>query len=159
MEFISENALTQVVYQNPYIDELVESSDYLTRSYLELKGLFGIPDLVVLNYDNRSEKINIIKSYAFEMKIKNWQRALIQAYKYLAFSNYSYVVLDHKFTNSAISNLCKFQNANVGLISVDVQGNFYTHFVPIFSEPYSDDLVIKFHKLIYSNILNSDNSD
>ena len=56
--------------------------------FKEWQGLFGIPDYVCF-----SKLDTGIKVVSFELKLKNWRGAMIQAFRYRSFSDYSYVVL------------------------------------------------------------------
>ncbi|MFV8781678.1 hypothetical protein ACNKU7_04570 [Microbulbifer sp. SA54] len=58
---------------------------------------------------------------AIEAKLKNWQRALKQAYRYLDYANQSWVLLDKKHSPAAIRNIEEFKRLNIGLkiISTD----------------------------------------
>jgi hypothetical protein len=152
MEFCSEKCLTETVLQNSFFEDLVDSDLFPTKTIFEPKGLFGIPDIVVINFEIYPDNKKVARSFAFELKIRKWQRALIQAYKYLAFSNFSYVILDHSYINPAIKNIDLFRKANVGLISVDFSGIFYSHYTPSYSEPYNTDLENKFKNIVTQNI-------
>ncbi|MCF6314109.1 MAG: hypothetical protein L3J39_16800 [Verrucomicrobiales bacterium] len=56
---------------------------------------------------------------AFEAKLKNWQQALQQAYRYRYFSDKAIVLMPHENANSAISNLAIFEEHRVGLWSFE----------------------------------------
>lgn len=62
------------------------------------------------------------KSIAFEAKLRNWKRALMQAYRYKWFADYSYVVLDESHSKVAIENLDTFKKLNIGLITLNIKG-------------------------------------
>lgn len=98
---------------------------------VEPKGLFGIPDLLIAQKD----RSNTYYSISFEMKLRNWKRALNQAYRYKSFSEYAYVVMDDKFVEPALRNLDKFKKSNVGLVSIN-NGRVSRHFIPVKDEPY-----------------------
>lgn len=59
------------------------------------------------------------KIVAYEAKLRNWQRALYQANRYLAYADYSWVILDKKNITPAIKNIQYFESLGIGLISVD----------------------------------------
>ena len=90
-----------------------------------------VPDLLIAKKDRRRAYYSI----AFEMKLRNWKRALNQAYRYKSFSEYAYVVMDDKFVTPALKNLDLFQKSNVGLISLK-NGRVSRHFIPERDEPY-----------------------
>jgi hypothetical protein len=64
-----------------------------------------------------------------EAKLSDWSRALVQAYRNRQFADESWVVLDHRFYKPALAQLGRFERSGVGLASVDVGGNLYTHFL------------------------------
>jgi hypothetical protein len=103
----------------------------------ELTGLFGVPDHLALFWKDDSSGRRIQRAFAFEVKISNWRRALMQAYRYASFAEYSFVVLDHFYVHRALAHLAEFKNANIGLISVHVDGEVFWHFCPRYRPPYS----------------------
>ena len=56
---------------------------------------------------------------AIEAKLKNWNKALSQAYRYKKFSDQSFVLLDKAFSNSALKERDVFERYNIGLIIMD----------------------------------------
>ena len=64
-----------------------------------------------------------IEICAFEFKLKNWRRALMQARRYRAFANRTYVVLPSTVAALAKSEADAFRQFNVGLISHDPDGD------------------------------------
>jgi hypothetical protein len=107
----------------------------------EVRGFFGIPDVVAASFSGIDEKGT--KSIAFEMKLSDWRRALIQAYRYKSFAMSVYVVLDHGSVSSALRNIDEFTRANVGLISVFATG-IVCHRHPMIESPFSDQLRDRF---------------
>lgn len=57
-------------------------------------------------------------SIAIEAKLKNWKRALFQAYRYNFVADKSFVVLPEKNIKPALANISEFEFFNVGLIGV-----------------------------------------
>jgi hypothetical protein len=94
---------------------------------LEVKHLFGIPDMVV--YDN----IDIV---AIEFKLRYWQKALKQAFRYKNFSNKVYVYLDNDYIEPAKRNLDTFIQFEIGLCGVDNDNNIITYYEPKRNEPF-----------------------
>jgi hypothetical protein len=64
---------------------------------------------------------------AVEAKLSDWPRALVQAYRNRQFADESWVVLDHRFHQSAIAQIGRFQRSGVGLASVAKAGGLYIH--------------------------------
>ncbi|HPM02976.1 MAG TPA: hypothetical protein PK816_12550 [Candidatus Cloacimonadota bacterium] len=119
----------------------------------ELKGINGIPDYVYLYYGNN----DTLKIISIELKLKNWKRAVIQAFKYKSFSHLSYVVIDKHFSKIAISKLEEFKKYNIGLATFDINSNFEIISHPIIDEPYSGQLYNKIEKYIYKENIEIDN--
>ena len=103
----------------------------------ELEGLFGIPDHIAIFWKKDSLNRRIVRTFAFEMKRDHWKRALIQAYRYASFADYSFVVLDHVYVHRAIAGISNFTRANIGLLSVRPDGEVIWHFRPRHKAPYS----------------------
>jgi hypothetical protein len=58
--------------------------------------------------------------YAFEAKLKDWQRALQQAFRYRYFADKAIVVMPAGSEGGALANLDVFKHLEVGLWSFDV---------------------------------------
>lgn len=117
----------------------------------ELKGLAGIPDCVMVKVVN-SDCVLEFTTISFEFKLSNWKRALTQAYKYRAFSDKSYVVLDMAFEHRAKKHIDMFIKANIGLVSIDQNANYNILYSPFKKRPYSKFLTQK-AALIYQTEL------
>lgn len=89
-----------------------------------------------------------IQNWAIEAKLKNWKRALQQAYRYRWFAEYSYVVLDQHYSSSALDNLCEFQKLNVGLASINTEGKVQIHFKPQIQKPFDEKMTMLFSERI-----------
>ncbi len=96
----------------------------------ELAG-YGIADFVWMEFGRqtthgRHESVLT----AFEMKLKDWRRALMQAYRYSYFADQAVVVLPNEVADRAERHLPTFQHMGVGLWSYDpkteVIGKRYT---------------------------------
>lgn len=74
---------------------------------------------------------------SIEAKLRNWRRALSQAYRYLDYAHRSWVLLDASHAKSAIRNLDQFKRLNVGLVTLHVEGTCRTWFRPIRRQPKS----------------------
>lgn len=95
----------------------------------EPKGLFGVPDIVIYNG----------KIISIEFKLKNWKRAIKQAYRYKTFSYRTYVFMDEKYINSANNNIDFFKKYNIGLCGVGKK-NIQLYYEPFEECPYSQEL-------------------
>lgn len=157
MPFKTEQQLFETAITSSFIQNMVDSQVYTTYACIEPQGLFGIPDLVVANVDFETKETKIYRSFAFEMKLSNWKRALIQAYRYLSFANYSFVVIDRSSQKPALDHINEFTLSNIGLISVDKSGFFSLHFYPKFNQPYSYDMESKFKILLLGDKVDKPN--
>lgn len=102
----------------------------------------GVADLVWIDW-NRSENDEdfsavslerILKRrtlISFEAKLKNWQQALQQAYRYRYFSDKSIVVMPYENANPALKNIEVFDELKVGLWTFDKSTNrIRKHYTP-----------------------------
>ncbi len=60
---------------------------------------------------------------SFELKLKNWQRALYQATRYRSFSHRVFVVMPTRSAQVAYQHQELFYRANVGLVAHEVSGD------------------------------------
>lgn len=137
MAFKSETALKDKIVQTGFLQNFVKNNEKVGNILFEPKGLFGIPDVMLVHIESIDGKIEK-EAIAFELKLKQWKRALVQAYKYRAFAELSYVILDHSHINPALKNIDLFISANIGLVSVNETGEVLTHFEPKSEIPYSE---------------------
>lgn len=105
------------------------------RVFQEVKGLFGVPDVVMLSDNNTVISI--------EFKLSNWKRALQQAFKYRSFSHESYVLLDEHFFPRARNNSHLFKRGNVGLGFIKTNGDIEIYYSPKTSIPFSQRMYEK----------------
>jgi len=71
------------------------------------------------SWRKKSEPQPIVREItSIEAKLGDWRRALAQAYRHLAFSGRSYVLLDRARAQSALKNLQAFRRLGIGLITL-----------------------------------------
>lgn len=102
----------------------------------EVEGLVGRPDILLKSKKNK-------KIITIELKLKNWKRALAQAYKYKSFSDISYVCMDECNIDSVLKHLDMFKKYNIGLITISKNKKVNIIFKPEATKPYSKDLYEK----------------
>lgn len=102
--------------------------------YKEWQGLFGIPDYVC--FSKNDGDINVI---SFELKLKNWREAVIQAFRYRSFSDYSFVVLPQETAKKAQSHIEFFSKYGIGLVAFK-DSNFEVLYRPDRQQPLSHRL-------------------
>jgi hypothetical protein len=104
----------------------------------------ALDKLIKESYINKKDSlITLRKSYqgvisdtiAIEAKLKNWKRALNQAFRYQWFAKKSFVVLDSINIGPAIKNIEEFKRYNVGLAEINNSGNLILHFKPVKANP------------------------
>lgn len=82
-------------------------------------------------------RCHVTTSFAIELKISKWQKALRQAHRGKCFSEYQYVVLDQDHVLPALENEDVFREYNIGLVALDTDGEFFVHHSPEKQNPYS----------------------
>ena len=102
--------------------------------YTEWQGLFGIPDYVC--FSKGDGEIDVI---SFELKLTNWRGALMQAFRYRSFSDYSYVVLPEETAIKALEHLEMFIRYGIGLISFS-NTIWDVKYSPLKQKPFSDNM-------------------
>ncbi|MDP2983663.1 MAG: hypothetical protein Q8O92_10090 [Candidatus Latescibacter sp.] len=117
----------------------------------EAKGLFGIPDQIVVFWKPYLTGKVVYRTVACEMKRENWQRALTQAYRYKSFAHYSIVILDAFYVHRAKKALDEFRNANIGLAGLSCDGILKWYYCPRFQIPYSEPMTRTFHKKYFES--------
>lgn len=79
-----------------------------------------------------------IEICAFELKLKNWQRALYQATRYRSFSDKVFVVMPTESARTAYKHRETFQKANIGLVSHDASGKSVVLIRPLKRAPHAE---------------------
>jgi hypothetical protein len=144
MGFASEKQLFQTVVESVEFQHLANLYPN-TTSLVEPSGLFGVPDLVIASLGTSYCKV---KAFAFEMKLSNWQRALVQAFRYRAFAELSFVVMDHKHIKPALASIFRFERAHIGLLSITTAGELFVHHQPKETKPYCDRTRATFEQIL-----------
>ena len=143
MAFKTEYQLSQSFLLK--VDHLVNSMmDFGLNTQPEVRTPGGIPDYLI--YRSIGNTIHYL--VAIEFKLKNWNRALKQAFRYKNFANEVYVILDKDQSNSAVDNVGLFKKANVGLITYDVNDEIEVLNFPTPDTPFSDE----FSRIVASKI-------
>ena len=81
---------------------------------------------------------HITTSIAIELKLEKWKRALQQALKSRAYSEYQYVVIDAGNIERATRELELFEKHEIGLISISSAGELEIFYDPERQTPYSE---------------------
>jgi len=155
MSYSSELSLYDDFIQSSMFRKIIQNLGYYSICISEFKGLFGIPDLLIINYEVKDGKPHILQTIAFEMKLSNWKRALIQAYRYKAFAEKSFVVIDKNYLHLVNNNQKEFDLSEIGLISGESKNDFNVYIPAKYSEPYSKPLTEKFHRKVINDFLST----
>jgi hypothetical protein len=152
MPFSTEIDLVEAALSSLELRELVEPLVW-PMLLTEPRGLFGIPDVVFTEVDLKGGEWVCNNTAALEMKLRDWRRALTQAFRYRSFAHVVFVVLDAAHAAPAIRSLDRFRRSNVGLISIDdVSGTAQIHFVPRVSAPRCGRMRSRFTRLVERHI-------
>lgn len=152
MKFATEHELTAMVLGDAPIWDALGYSGWDGWGALEVDGFFGVPDLVLAFGKHDRLGRRLLRTIAFEMKLKDWKRALSQAFRYRAFAQCSYVVMDQAFVGRAVASIESFQRADIGLVSVSHAGAVSVHHRPRVRSPYAAHLRRDFQSLAASNV-------
>lgn len=112
------------------IREITHSSERKLKSSLNRLQQEGFVWLKGKKYQNKKKRFKEIEAIAIEAKLRNWKRALKQAYRYKWFASYSYVVMDATYVRPALENRSLFRKFNVGLASITKDGTISIKFKP-----------------------------
>jgi len=91
--------------------------------------------------------------FAFEAKLKDWQRALRQAFRYRYFADKSIVLLPFERIKTPLANLATFQQLHVGLWSFEETTQcIRQHFTPVRVKALNQDARRKAVALLTSHL-------
>jgi hypothetical protein len=125
----------------------------------EVRGLFGIPDLLAVQAPRPlAKRRTALNSIAFEMKLSDWRRGLAQAFRYRSFATFSILVLDNTRTKSAVANADRFRRANIGLIGLNVDGSYDVYVWPEPEKPFSKRLHAAMAEIVRTETSATDHS-
>lgn len=135
------------------IKEITRATDStIRRSLLKLISNSYVSSQDSLFQISRKYKEILSESIAIEAKLKNWRRALEQAYRYKWFASKSFVVLDSAHINPALTNMKEFRRFNVGLAEINKAGEIVIHFRPIKNAPIDNKMWMLLNEQIRSTL-------
>jgi predicted transcriptional regulator len=100
----------------------------------------------------KTYKSSLSDSIAIEAKLKNWKRALQQAYRYKWFASTAYVILDSNSISSAILNIDLFKKMNVGLASITKKGEVSILYKPKKEKPVDKKMEMLLNEKVLSSL-------
>ncbi len=141
MAFQTEQELVNTAIEHlPFRRWLRAPKDATVFQQTEVQGLFGIPDLLAAVENRSRRKTSPVRSIAFEMKLSNWRRGLMQAFRYRTFACKSVLVIDNARSAPAVANLDRFIRANIGLVGLNSDGSFHVYAWPEPEPPFNPEL-------------------
>lgn len=102
---------------------------------------------------NKTYKGVSLSNIAIEAKLKNWRRALTQAFRYKWFADKSFVVLDSKHFKPALNNIGEFKKLNVGLAEIAKEGQLVIHYKPQKEAPINPTMWILLNETLRQDVL------
>lgn len=105
----------------------------LVKARYEVHAPGVVPDLIL--YSKRDKALRYVVTVEF--KLSNWRKALAQAFLHRNFGNEAYVVLDRAHLVPALKHLDDFQLANVGLLTLTLDGEMQAWHLPEPRLPFS----------------------
>ena len=152
MAFRTEQDMVRCAKHSAYFRNLVDRPGREGLLEEEPDGLFGVPDLLIATVGFEGGEDPSLAVFAFEMKLTNWPRALIQAFRYKAFADRSFVVLDADYVHRAVASLQRFERSGVGLLSIAEDSSVIEHFMPSRRTPYCEPLHLKAKQRVFNAI-------
>lgn len=123
------NILSQLSYLKGHKLEYLHKHTGISMNVLE-KELFQLVKNGLVKKDEKDNyvlsddvKIPELKVVSFELKMKNWKRALFQSIRYKTFSDYVYVVMPIEKKQLLNNNIHLFAENNIGIILYDDKKN------------------------------------
>jgi hypothetical protein len=151
VSFRSERELLNTALASPSFDAAL-ATDFGWHRFLEPKGLFGVPDLVLTSISCENGSWLCSETMAVEAKLRNWQKALKQAFRYRSFAHVSYVLLDRSYARAAVRNLDRFVRANVGLMTITPAGDVEIYHQAHRADPYCNQTTERFRLMVLHTI-------
>ena len=148
------------IIQNIHLIHILDLQDIVKTKNSKLnKAIDKLEKEGFISFDNGEVcLINEYENYlaeamAIEVKLKNWKRALEQAYRYRSFAYQSYVFMDQKYIAPAIKNKELFLKYNVGLAGVSPNGDIEIIYTPVKGNPFDDTMNMLLNESIVTHHL------
>jgi hypothetical protein len=127
--------------------KIIESLEKLMiRGYVDLlDGMYSV---------SKNYEFSFNMNFAIEAKLKDWKRALKQAYRYKWFADFAFVVLDEHNSSCALKNLIIFKKYNVGLATINRNGDLKRLHNPKKEMPFDKKMQMLFsEKIVLSSAI------
>lgn len=150
--------ILRIIEENPGImlDTIVDKTKASNR--LVSKSLDVLVGENLIEVGNNGIKPNdkyvstLKNSIAIEAKLKDWKRALKQAYRYKWFSDRSYVCIPDANIKPAISNIDSFKQMQVGLISICKNNGFNIVYNPKPTKPICREMNLLLNECLLNQL-------
>lgn len=153
--------LFNIINNNPGITfgalkDATRASDRLITNCLKILVGERLIDVTDIGIMPTNEYVPTLRnSIAIEAKLKNWRRALKQAYRYKWFSDCSYVCLPATNIKPALSNIECFKQMKVGLISISEHDGLSLIYNPKPVEPICAEMKLLLNEILLNELYSS----
>lgn len=145
-EFRTEDEMAAICRK--VIEGAVNALELDLNIQYEVAGPGCVPDLVAFTLRGRSLHYVI----TVEFKLRDWRRAINQAFRHRNFGNESYVVLDHAKAGSALRNIGIFKQANIGLLTINPDETLRAWHIPEPTLPFSAEFSRAIARSLLDNV-------
>jgi len=151
----------RIVEENPgiVIDAIISKTRASNKVILSSLRVLSSENLIQVENGeirpNGKYVSTLTNSIAIEAKLKDWKRALKQAYRYKWFSDRSYVCLPSINIKPATSNIDFFKQMQVGLISVSKDREFHIIYNPKPSKPICREMNLLLNECLLNTLYTS----
>lgn len=94
---------------------------------------------------------HVTTSFAVELKLSKWKKALKQAYRAKSYTDYQFIALDKSHVDPALTNREQFEKYGVGIISIGESGECTVHYRPERNDPITSTTVWKLNEKTLSS--------
>lgn len=150
--------ILRIIEENPgillgtIVDKTKASNRLVSKSLDVLVG----ENLIVVGNNGikpNDKYVSTLKnSIAIEAKLKDWKRALKQAYRYKWFSDRSFVCIPDTNIKPAISNIDSFKQMQVGLISICKNNGFNIIYNPKPTKPICREMNLLLNECLLNQL-------
>ncbi len=99
-------------------------------NYLSSKNIITVRN-DILHMNRKLFDLNLGKTVSIEAKLKDWKNGLLQAQRYLMFSDYSYLAMPKEKIRNV--DLGQLEDSGIGLLAIDLNGNIDEVVSPLLS--------------------------
>lgn len=139
------------------IDDVQDSTRISKYSLRKALASLVNEGLVIVN-GNEIFRVNdyaevVQSAIAIEAKLKDWRRALKQAYRYKWFAEISFVCLPESYIKSALTNLDEFKRYKVGLVQYSLDNSLDVIYKPRSQKPICQEMRLLLNELFVKQLM------